>query len=103
MRLPVRGPRPWVCPPPSRPAVALPVVGWVGWLGGSVARGVGRSRAGPVGHEDRGAGEQPAPQRAPLAPDALVPGRPLRLDQIAEHKTGRHQLTDPIAEGAVLF
>ena len=49
-------------------------------------RGVCRRRRGrwPVGDEDRGAGEEPATQRAPLPPDLLVPVRPRWLHDVAQ-------------------
>src|SRR6185436_3131042 len=56
-----------------------------------------------LGDEDRGAGEQPPAQRAPLPPDLLVAGRPLRLHQVEHGEAGRHQFTDPVADGAVLL
>src|SRR3954463_11938890 len=66
--------------------------------------GGGASSAGrAVRDEDGGTGEQPAAQRAPLTPDVLVVGRPLRLHQVVQHEAGGDQLANPVAEGTVLF
>src|SRR5438105_11289318 len=53
--------------------------------------------------EDGGTGEDPAAERAPLAPDLLVPLGPLRLDQVGEHEPGGDQLADPVTERAVVL
>ena len=39
----------------------------------------------------------------PLAPLAVVPGRPLRLDQVVEDQPGGDELAHPVAEGAVVL
>src|SRR5699024_9720086 len=56
-----------------------------------------------LGHEDRGPGEDPAAQWAPLAPLPLQPRRPLRLDEISDQEPGRDQFTDPVAHGPVVL
>ena len=60
-------------------------------------RGVSRRRpsAGLAGDEDRGARHQPSPQRRPLAPDAVVAGRPLGLDDVERAPARRRRSRAP--------
>ena len=57
----------------------------------------------PAADEDRRPGEQGAAQRRPLAPHGLAALRPLGLDQVVEHETGRDDVADAVAQRAVVL
>src|SRR6266540_912624 len=53
--------------------------------------------------EDRRAREDPAPQRAPLAPDPVVPFGPLGFHDVADDEAGGDQFAHPVAERTVVL
>src|SRR5215813_3841377 len=53
--------------------------------------------------EDRRTREDAATHRTPLSPDLAVVFRPLGLDDVGQHESGRDELAYPVADRPVLL